>query len=116
MDRFASPTDASAAVPRTAPVAGLIVSNVRLPSAGTSSPSMSRRSSCHMSGNYPLTLGESNSQLAGAHGGHCAAVDEQVDAGDEAGLRAQEELGRGGDVVGCSEAGGARCVHHAAHE
>src|SRR5215207_3013288 len=47
--RAASSTDASAAVPSDSPVDGLIVGYVRSPSAATSSPSMSRRSSCHMS-------------------------------------------------------------------
>src|SRR5262245_32711109 len=46
--RSASPTVASAAVPSTASVDGEIVSYVAPPSAGTSSPSTSNRSSCHI--------------------------------------------------------------------
>ena len=46
--RCASATVASAATPRTASVAGLTVSKVAPPVAGTSSPSISSRSSCQV--------------------------------------------------------------------
>ena len=56
----------------------------------------------------PVRRAGSDLQLpsSGAQGGDDAAVDEQVGAGDEAGLRSEEEGGGGGDLVGGADPAG----------
>ena len=53
-------------------------------------------------------LAHAKLDLAAAEGGDGAAVDEQIDAGDERGAAAQQELGDRGDVVGRTEPSGGR--------